>query len=49
MKQAFTEALNEGNYGLGDITIPVYIGNKQLDTIILESNSRRTIRSNGRG
>ena len=49
MKQAFTEALNDGNYGLGNITIPVYIGNKQLDTIILESNSRRTIRSNGRG
>ena len=49
MKQAFIDALNEGNYGTGNITIPVYIGNQLLDTLIVEANEKRNLRSNGRG
>ena len=49
MKQAFIEALNEGNYAGGNITIPVYIGQEKLDTLIINSNNRRNMRNNGRG
>lgn len=48
MKQAFIEALNDGGYGGGNITIPVYIGNEKIDTLIVNSNNRRGMRNNGR-
>lgn len=49
MKQAFMEALNDGGYNGGNITIPVYIGQEKLDTLIINSNNRRNMRNNGRG
>lgn len=49
MKQAFMEALNDGGYNGGNITIPVYIGNEKIDTLIVNSNNRRNMRNNGRG
>ena len=49
MKQAFMEALNDGGYAGGNITIPVYIGNEKIDTLIINSNNRRNMRNNGRG
>ena len=49
MKQAFMEALNDGGYNGGNITIPVYIGNEKIDTLIINSNNRRNMRNNGRG
>ena len=48
MKQAFIEALNDGGYSGGNITIPVYIGNEKIDTLIVNSNNRRGMRNNGR-
>lgn len=48
MKQAFIEALNDGGYNGGNITIPVYIGNEKIDTLIVNSNNRRGMRNNGR-
>ena len=48
MKQAFVEALNDGGYSGGNITIPVYIGNEKIDTLIVNSNNRRGMRNNGR-
>lgn len=33
----------------GDITIPVYIGDEKLDTLIVKANQRTNLRSGGRG
>ena len=37
-----------GNTGAGDITIPVYIGQDKLDTIIVKAQQRANYRSGGR-
>ena len=43
---AITAALN--NADGGDITIPVYIGNEHIDTIVVKASQRVNYRSGGR-
>lgn len=48
MKAAFIDALESSGFSGGNITIPVYIGNEKIDTLIVNSTNRRSTRNNGR-
>jgi methyl-accepting chemotaxis protein len=48
LRQVLSEARPTVAGGSGDITIPVYIGNELLETIIVKAQDRQNTRSNGR-
>ena len=45
---AITELQNVVSSNQGDIIIPVYVGNEQIDTILVNASNRLTYRSGGR-